>query len=138
MTWSHFLQPYFHGWSCGFPDDFKRALNPYMALMVEPMHQTDLGIFMHVKKSIIAKYVARKEHGAYLRELERLDERLQEVRTTCRMGGLSIPEGPYFTCDANITASEHRSVFYVIVAISQGMCMLNVKRKCVLPALIRV
>ena len=101
-----------------------------MALMVEPMHQTDLGIFMHVKKTLIAKYTARATTGSYMRELERLDERLQEVRITCRMGGLQIPEGPYFTCDANITASEHRSVFYVFVAISQGTKLFKISNVC--------
>ena len=114
------MQPYFHGWKDGFHPDFHRALDPYMALMVEPMHQTDLGIFLHVKRTLYQKYTARRQQGQYNQEMERLDDRLREVKETCRMSGLTLPEPPYFTAEANITASEHRAVFYVIVAIAQG------------------
>ena len=36
------------------------------------------------------------------------------------MSSLTLPEPPYFTAEANITASEHRAVFYVFVGIAEG------------------
>ena len=104
------LQPYIVGWNPWGAE----ALNPYQALMVDSMHQADLGIFTHVRECIemLFKDEKRKE----------LDDRLSAVKQTMRFGELTskLPEQPYFQSAASIPAFEHEAAFQVILASSDG------------------
>ena len=82
--------------------------------MVDPLHQTDLGIFTHVRDCIQDMYSLeiRKE----------LDSRLRAVKLHFRFPDLSscLPEPPYFESCVSIPAFHHRAVFQIIMALSHG------------------
>ena len=107
------MQPWIEGWN-PWGVDF---LNPYKSLMVDQMHQTDLGIFKHIRECIQRKYQTTRP-GV----LEEMDRRLQEIKEIHRLGDLAanLPNPPYFRKCVSIPAAKHKAAFQVILAVGHG------------------
>ena len=82
------------------------------------MHQTNLGIFKHIRTCINRKYQSTNPDV-----LENLDDRLREIKENHRLGRLKVLrlEPPYFRKCTNIPTAKHKAAFQVILALSHGM-----------------
>ena len=92
-------------------------LNPYEALMVETMHQADLGILAYVRKGINETNTPQT--------LRRLNARLKAVAQAERWQSYYLPKRGYFGPVKYITAAQHRAVFEVIVAVAFTLLQPN-------------
>ena len=88
-------------------------LDPYQALMVERMHQMDLGILEHTRGILNANCEENT--------LQLLNSRLESIRWGDRWSGFRLPQKGYFGNVSYITAAEHRHVFEVIVPLCWGV-----------------
>lgn len=61
--------------------------NPYQSIHVDTLHQSDIGIF----KMIVGIYREIAETTPGLRILEKLDQRLSQIKHGCRYPGFRIP-----------------------------------------------
>jgi hypothetical protein len=87
--------------------------NGYRCIMVEHMHQADLGIQQHLVlclRKAVGKRVCRK-----------LDRRLNVIISENNICGFRLPVGNYFMKFKNIQAHEHRCVLQVLCICLQGM-----------------
>jgi hypothetical protein len=86
--------------------------NPYLALHVDILHQSDLGIFKTMV-SIIQDIAMQNSRQHVLQEMDR---RLFIIKRKSRFPNYRIPgneKSRYFSNQANIAAYEHRSVMQV-------------------------
>jgi len=80
--------------------------NPYKALMVESLHQSDQGVFVHLTDIL----KGRKE---FQKKLPILNLRMDVISKQFWYGGLHLPGGSFWTTDVNIQGHEYRSVLQV-------------------------
>jgi hypothetical protein len=86
--------------------------NPYRAIHVDIMHQSDLGIF----KTLVEIVRSMAISSACQSHLRVLDDRLLLIKKTSRYSSFRIPgtdKGGYFRSNANFAAFEHRAVLQV-------------------------
>jgi Plavaka transposase len=109
----HNVKPFFFGFN-GTKDTVYG--NPYMSVMIETMHNVELGIWAHLISALRSS--TRK------RLLILLDERLQQIKSGTTIPGFRIPgstDTTYFLSGANYHAHEHRSIIQVICAVIEGI-----------------
>ncbi|GJP36441.1 hypothetical protein CLOM_g12495 [Closterium sp. NIES-68] len=110
--WSSFPTP-------SFLWEFKYAStpwgNPYLALMPDVLHQSDVGVWGHIRDALATLPAAK--NGA-------MDTRLKWFWENGRIAGLYLPHhGTYFGSGANVSAAEHRAIMQVSVFILEGLVL---------------
>ena len=88
--------------------------NPYQAIHVDILHQTDIGIF----KTLVSCLKEMADGGEALtrKAFIEMDRRLLHLKKETRFSEFRIPgndKGGYFTSNANFAAFEHRAVMQV-------------------------
>ncbi|KAG0595978.1 hypothetical protein M758_UG213700 [Ceratodon purpureus] len=94
--------------------------NPYLAIHVDILHQSDLGVF----KMIVGIIRDMASISPRERKLQELDRRLLYIKQNCRFPAFRIPgneQGGYFVSQANFAGFEHRAVLQVIVLCLVGL-----------------
>lgn len=102
----------------GFNGGDTRMGNPYQSIHVDTLHHSDIGIF----KMMVGIYREIAEATPRLQILEKIDQRLSEIKHSCRFPGFRIPgndQGGYFCSPANFAGFDHRSVMQVCTYSSQ-------------------
>lgn len=81
--------------------------NPYAALMVEPLHQTDQGVFRHLIELLNQTMFTSDM-------LESLDKRMQLLKDEYHNPSLpNIPGYGFWQNNTSVTAHEYRNVLQV-------------------------
>jgi hypothetical protein len=86
--------------------------NPYLALHVDILHQSDLGFFKTLV-SIICDIAMENPRQHVLKEMDR---RLFTIKNKSRFSNFRVPgneKSKYFSDQANFAAYEHRAVMQV-------------------------
>ena len=86
--------------------------NPYLAIHVDTLHQSDLGIFKMIV-GILRDMAAVNPRACKLKEMDR---RLSYIKKNCRFSAFRIPgneNGGYFVSQANFAGFEHRAIMQV-------------------------
>jgi hypothetical protein len=98
-----------------------RLGNPYLAINIDVLHQSDVGIFKMLV-DIIREMVP-------LTILTQLDQRLFQIWDKCRYPGFRIPRsarGGYFVSNANYAGFEHRAIIQVLMFCLVGLYDLSI------------
>lgn len=81
--------------------------------MVETLHQTDQGVFVHMME-LLRGHLGKTK-------LKIVEERMSKLQKHFWIGGLTLPSGSYWVDFMNVAGHEHRSVMQV----STFFCMVR-------------
>jgi hypothetical protein len=97
----------------GFFGEDDSIRNPFQSLMVETMHQADLGIQIHLFECL-RKLCSNST-------LTKMDERMNGIRKSNTIPGFRLPANGYFLNKSFVQAHEHKSVLQIVCACIQGL-----------------
>ena len=103
--------------------------NPYRAVNVDMIHQSDLGVFKTLVD--ILRSIATSTSVAILPEL---DQRLLCIKNSSRFSEFRVPgtdKGGYFTANSNYAAFEHRSVMQVSNYVADEIYVTNIIKRMI-------
>ena len=90
----------------GFRGGMEDWGNPYRAVMVDSMHQGELGLWVHLVACMRENYTRK--------QLREMDQILKDLAGETRISTLRLPGGTYFEKGATYMAFEHRGVMQVM------------------------
>lgn len=106
----------------GFNGGHSELGNPYRAIQVDILHQSDIGIFKTLVSCL--REMVRERLVLNRKVFMEMDKQLLQLKKESRFLAFRIPgndKGGYFTSNANFAAFEHRAVMQVIIPCMIGL-----------------